>query len=162
MVDPKEIVSAAVEFEKFGAEYYLRFRDLVSEKEAKALMSSLASDEKEHAALLSRKLVALGGKSKAPDEKMVKKGLAEIFPERSAKGGIGVKDAISAIKLGIKTEERSIKFYSKNASVAGPGLKEVFSRLERMEREHLRLLQENLHYLESDGSWFVYVPILEG
>lgn len=162
MVDPKEIVSAAVEFEKFGAQYYLRFKDLVSEKEAKALMSGLAADEKEHAALLMRKLTALGGKTKAPDKKMIEKGLAEIFPEGAAKKGIDVKDAISAIKLGIKTEERSIKFYSKNAAVAGPGLKEVFKRLEVMEREHLRLLQENLHYLESDGSWFGYVPILEG
>jgi len=45
MVDAKDIISVAVEFENFGAEYYLRFRDLVADNEAKALMKSLASDE---------------------------------------------------------------------------------------------------------------------
>ena len=162
MADAKDIISKAIEFEKFGAEYYLRFRDLVTEKEAKALMSGLASDEKEHAAILNRELQALGGKAKVPNKKEVEKGLAEIFPDRAKKGKLGVNDSISAIKLGVRTEERSIEFYSKNAATAGPGMKEVFSRLERMEREHLRLLQENLHYLQNDGSWFGYVPILEG
>lgn len=162
MADAKDIISAAVEFEKFGAEYYLRFKDLVTEKEAKALMSSLASDEQEHGAILMRELQALGGKLKVPSKKEMEKGLAEIFPDRAGKGKLGVKDSISAIKLGIKTEERSIKFYAENAAKAGPGMKEVFSRLEGMEREHLKLLQENLHYLENDGSWFGYVPILEG
>ena len=162
MADAKKIISTAIEFEKFGAEYYLRFKDLVEEKEAKALMGGLASDEKEHAAVLTRELQALGGKAKAPTKKEVEEGLAKIFPEGARKGKLAVKDSISAIKLGIRTEERSVEFYSKNASAAGPGVKEVFSRLERMEREHLRLLQENLRYLEDDGSWFGYVPILEG
>ncbi|MCU0860667.1 MAG: ferritin family protein [Thermoplasmata archaeon] len=162
MADAKKIISAAVEFEKFGAEYYLRFKELVDDKEAKALMGSLASDETEHAAILTRQLQVLGGKSKAPSKKEVEKGLAKIFPEGAKKGRLTVKDSISAIRLGIRTEERSIEYYSGNAAAAGPGVKEVFARLERMEREHLRLLQENLHYLENDGSWFGYVPILEG
>lgn len=162
MGDAKEVVSAAVEFERFGAEYYLRFRDLVDEKEAKALMSSLASDEQEHAAILTRQLQALGGASKEASREDIERGLAEIFPERPGVARLSVNDSISAIKMGIKTEERSIEFYSRNAAEAGPGVKEVFERLEKMEREHLRLLHENLHYLESDGSWFGYVPILEG
>jgi rubrerythrin len=162
MVDAKEIIAAAIEFEKFGAEYYLKFEDLVSEKEAKVLMKSLAADENEHAAILTRKLQALGGAVKEPSKEQVEKGLAEIFPERATKGHIDIKDSISAIKLGIKTEERSIEFYSKQGAEADPGVKEVFDRLEKMERGHLRLLQENLHYLETDGSWFGYVPILEG
>lgn len=162
MTDIKETISVAVEFEEFGAEYYLRFRDLVQDKEAKVLMSSLASDEKEHAAILTRELQALGGGAPVADPEKVKKGLAEIFPVGAEDGHLAVKDSISAIKLGIKTEEKSIEFYSKSGAVAGPGLKEVFSRLEVMEREHLRMLQDNLHYLENDGSWFGYVPILEG
>lgn len=162
MGDVKEVISTAVEFERFGAKYYLRFRDLVDEKEAKALMSSLAADEEEHAAILTRQLQALGGTSEDVDSKDIEAGLAEIFPDRPGVTKLSVNDSISAIKLGIRTEERSIEFYSRNAAEAGPSVKEVFERLEKMEREHLRLLQENLHYLESDGSWFGYVPILEG
>lgn len=162
MADAKEIIAAAVEFEKFGAEYYLRFKDLVEEKEAKALMAGLAADEREHAAVLTRELQALGGKTKAASRKEVEKGLAEIFPRKAKKGKLGVWDSISTIEAGIRTEERSIAFYSKNAAAAGPRAKDVFAKLESMEREHLRLLQENLRYLKNDGSWFGYVPILEG
>ncbi len=162
MADPKKIIATAVEFEKFGAKYYRRFKDLVDDKEAKALMASLAADEEEHAAILTRELQALGGKAKAPSKKDVEKGLAEIFPKKAKGAKLGVKDSISAVEAGIGTEERSIKFYSKNASAAGAGAKEVFAKLEAMEREHLRLLRENLRYLRDDGSWFGYVPILEG
>lgn len=162
MTDIKETISAAIQFEEFGAEYYLRFKDLVADKEAKVLMGSLASDEKEHAAMLTRELQALGGSAPAARPEEVRKGLAEMFPDGVGEGHLGASDAISAIKLGIRTEERSVEFYSKSGAAAGPGLKEVFGRLERMEREHLRMLQDNLHYLESDGSWFGYVPILEG
>ena len=162
MADAKEIISVAVEFEKFGAEYYLRFRDLVADSEAKALMKSLASDEEGHAAVLTRELQALGGTAKSPDRKEVDKGLAEVFPEKVRMGELSIEDSISAIKLGIRTEERSIDYYAKNAAAAGPGLTDIFSKLESMEREHLRILQENLRYLEDDGSWFGYVPILEG
>ncbi|MDQ1372393.1 MAG: Ferritin family protein [Candidatus Thermoplasmatota archaeon] len=162
MADAKEVIATAVEFEKFGAEYYRRFRDLLEEKEAKALMASLASDEDEHAAVLTRELQALGGKAKAASGKRTEKGLAEIFPRKAKKGGLGVEDSISAIELGIGTEERSIEYYSRNAAAAGPGAKDIFARLEGMEREHLRLLQENLRQLRDQGSWLGYVPILEG
>lgn len=159
MADAKGVIANAIEFEKFGAEYYLRFRDLVDDKEAKALMTSLAADEQEHAAVLTSELQALGGAPRAASREEVEKGLAEIFPQG---GKLDVKDSISAIEVGIKTEESSIEFYSRNASAAGPSVKDIFAKLEGMEREHLRLLQENLRYLKDDGSWFGYVPILEG
>jgi rubrerythrin len=92
---------------------------------------------------------------------MVKKGLVEIFPEKIGKNSIATKDAISAIKLGMRTEERSIEFYSKNAAVAGASLKDIFGRLEKMERGHLELLTENLRFLEDDGVWYGYVPFLD-
>ncbi len=162
MGDMREVVAAAIEFERFGIEYYMRFHDLVSDKEAKSLMKSLASDEREHAAILSRELQVLGGPHKESSKEDVEKGLAEIFPHDPIDGDLGIKDAVSAIKLGMKTEERSIEFYSKNASAATAGLKEIFHKLENMEREHLRILQENLEHLENSGAWYGYVPILEG
>ncbi|MCJ7561564.1 MAG: ferritin family protein, partial [Thermoplasmata archaeon] len=160
--DMKEVIAAAIEFERFGAEYYMRFHDLVNDKEAKSLMKSLASDESEHAAILSRELQVLGGSHKKSSKEEVEKGLAEIFPNDTREGDLGIKDAVSAIKLGMKTEERSIEFYSKNASIAAVGLKDIFLKLESMEREHLRILQENLEQLENSGAWYGYVPILEG
>jgi rubrerythrin len=161
MADVKEILAAAIEFERFGAEYYKKFHEVVGDEKAKPLMKGLAEDEKEHAKILEAELSKLGGKLKAPSKESVEKGLLEIFPEKVKKNAIVTKDAISAIKLGMRTEQRSIDYYSKNAVAAGPRLKDIFVKLEKMERGHLELLQENLKYLEDDGSWYGYVPFLD-
>ena len=161
MAKVNEILSAAIEFERFGAEYYKRFHELVGDEKAKPLMKGLAEDEKEHARILETELSKLGTKMKAPSKESVEAGLREIFPEKVKKNALVTKDAISAIKLGIRTEERSIDYYSKNGAAAGPKLKGIFDKLEKMERGHLELLQENLKYLEDDGSWYGYVPFLD-
>ena len=71
-------------------------------------------------------------------------------------------DAISAIKLGIETEQRSIDFYTEQAKTTEGKLKDTFTMLAKMERGHLELLKENLEHLQDDGVWYGYVPILEG
>jgi rubrerythrin len=159
--DIKEILATAIEFERFGVEYYATFMGLVKDEKAKPLMSGLSKDEREHETILENELKKLGGKPKKPSKEMIEKGLAEIFPEKIKKGSIATKDAISALKLGIRTEERSIEFYSKYGAVAGPRLKEIFDKLEKMERGHKELLEENLRYLKDDGVWYGYVPLLD-
>ncbi len=161
MADLKEILATAVEFERFGAEYYERFMELVSDEKAKPMMKSLSEDERDHARILEKELERAGGRSKAAPRSVLENGLAEIFPEKVRKDSIATKDAIAAIKLGIRTEERSIEFYSKNASSGDRKLKETFAMLEKMERGHKELLEENLRYLQEDGSWYGYVPILD-
>jgi rubrerythrin len=161
MPSVKEIIATAVEFERFGSEYYGKLMELVGDKKAKLLMKSLAEDEKEHAAILEKELGRRGGKSKPPSKEMVWKGLKEIFPERIHRNSIAVKDAIEAIELGIRTEKRSIMFYSKNSNTKEKGLNRVFKRLEKMELAHLALLEENLLYLQDDGVWYGYVPLLD-
>jgi rubrerythrin len=162
MADTKEIISTAIEFEHYGHEYYIRFQELLADSNAKALMKSLGEDEKEHAEILTRQLRELGGEAKKPSTEMLAKGMAEIFPERMKKNSIATKDAISAIKLGMRTEQRSIDFYSKHARGAPHDLKEIFEKLEKMERGHLSMLEDNLRNLEDEGVWTGYVPILEG
>lgn len=161
MVNTKDILATAIEFEKFGVEYYLRFWDLVSDEKAKPLMKGLADDEREHASILERQLKALGGKAKSASKEDVERGLKEIFPEVPRKGSIATRDAIAALKLGIRTEERSIDFYSKNAGKSGPDLKKIFDKLAKMEIGHRELLAENLKFLEDDGTWYGYVPLLD-
>lgn len=161
MANVKDILATAIEFEKFGVEYYTRFEDMVADEKAKPLMKGLADDEREHANILEKELSALGGKPRAPSKADLEKGLNEIFPEATKKGSIATRDAISALKLGIRTEERSIDFYTKNAGVAGPDLKKIFDKLAKMEKGHRELLVENLRFLEDDGSWYGYVPFLD-
>ncbi|MBN1678365.1 MAG: hypothetical protein JW880_07495, partial [Candidatus Thermoplasmatota archaeon] len=112
--------------------------------------------------MLEIELSNLGGKLKPPSDRELKKSLKQVFPERIHKNSIHAKDAISAIKLGILTEKRSIEFYTKHAAKANPKMKKIFSKLIRMEIMHLGLLEQNLLFLEEDGSWYGYVPILDG
>ena len=161
MADVKEILASAIEFERFGVEYYRKFHELVGDEKAKPLMKGLSDDEKEHARILEEELKKLGGKAPVPAKETLERGLAEIFPEKLRKNSIAAKDAISALKLGVRTEQRSIDFYSKNATVGGARLKEIFQKLEKMERGHKELLEENLRFLEDDGVWYGYVPFLD-
>ena len=163
MTSAGEVIAAAIEFERFGKEFYMRFHDLVGDPKAKALMKGLAHDEQEHALLLAKELEALGeAASSEPSKEVVEKGLEKIFPHSTLKDSIQTKDAISAIKLGMDTERRSIDFYSQHAISATGSLKTVFEDLVKMERNHLALLEENLEHLQQDGVWYGYVPILEG
>ncbi|OGS42262.1 MAG: hypothetical protein A3K67_00900 [Euryarchaeota archaeon RBG_16_62_10] len=161
MADVRETLATAIELERFGSEYYHKFMELVADPKAKLLMKSLAHDEREHMHILRIELTNLGGKPKAPSEELVRKSLKEVFPERIHKNSIATKDAVSAIKLGIRTEKRSIEFYSKNAATARPKLKKIFTKLAKMEIVHLGLLEENLEYLQDDGAWYGYLPILD-
>ncbi len=156
-----ETIATAVEFERFGSEYYNKLMELVGDKKAKLLMKSLAEDEREHAAILEKELRKRGGVAKAPSKAAVRRGVEEIFPESIRKDHIATKDAIEAIKLGIRTEKRSIMFYSKNSKTKEKDLNRVFKRLEKMELGHLALLEENLLYLQDDGVWYGYVPLLD-
>jgi rubrerythrin len=162
MADAKDILATAIEMEHFGSEYYSKFKDLVASEKAKTLLRSLAADEKDHAHILEIELSNLGGKLKPPGKEKLKKSLKQVFPERIHKNSIHAKDAISAIKLGILTERRSIEFYTKHAARASPKMRKIFAKLVRMEIVHLGLLEENLQFLEDDGSWYGYLPILEG
>jgi rubrerythrin len=158
-----DVIAAAIEFERFGKEFYMRFHELVNDPKAKALMRGLANDEQEHATLLTMMLENLGETvSSEPSRGVIESGLEKIFPHKTLKHSIETNDAISAIKLGIDTEKRSIDFYSQHAQSTTGKLKEVFEDLERMEKTHLALLEENLEHLQMDGVWYGYVPILEG
>jgi len=161
MVDAKEILAAAIEMEHFGSEYYTKFKDLVANERAKQLLRHLASDEKDHAHILEIELVNLGGQLKRPAGNRLKKNIDKVFPEQIRKNSIVARDAISAVMLGIRTEKRSIDFYTESAAKANPKLRKMFLKLVNMEIVHLGLLEENLHCLHEDGSWYGYLPILD-
>ncbi len=161
MVDAKQVLAAAIEFERFGVEYYARFNKLVADDKGKALMKSLSNDEKDHAEILQKELKGLGGSAVKAPKDMLEKGLAQIFPRNATKDSISVEDAVAAIKIGIETEQKSIDYYGTNAKTADPKLRDIFEKLMKMEEGHKELLEENLRSLQDDGVWYGYVPILD-
>ena len=64
-----------------------------------------------------------------------------------------------ALKLGIKTEERSIELYSNSAQETGiRSSKDLFLTLVDFEKEHKKILEDALYYLGQEGSWYGYSP----
>lgn len=169
MEEEVKILQKAMGIEEFGFYYYKKLEKAVDNQEGKALLVFLANAEKEHRETLELMLGEFGEKPKSePMEKLVDNiimnpGIQRIFKDLMEKKKISNVDAVEAVKLGIDVEKKSIAFYSKNAqSVVKPEMAELFSNLTKMEEGHLKILEENLRNLQSEGSWYGYVPILEG
>ncbi len=154
-----DILKEAISIEIYGMEYYSKFSELVSDENAKSIFRGLERDEGEHRELLEREYKNLSGKS--PDVKVLdeenRKKARRIFPESIEPMDItGTKDVL---RLGIRTEERSINFYSNNAQkIDNKSSKDMFLKLVDFEEGHKETLEDALYYLEQEGSWYGYSP----
>ena len=87
----------------------------------------------------------------------------KVFPFMERNVCLTVKEEIQALEVGIDVEKRSIQMYDEAAeSASEPGVKARLKQLSGIENGHLQLLQENVHMLKLEGSWYGYSPILEG
>ncbi len=153
------ILKEAISIEIYGKEYYSIFSDLVEDENAKSLFKGLSRDEGEHRQLLEKQFLKITGKSfdiSTVDEVNRKKAKS-IFPESLEP--LGIQETKDILRLGIRTEERSIELYSKSAdNTSNKSSKDLFSRLVLFEREHKKTLEDALYYLDQEGSWYGYSP----
>jgi rubrerythrin len=164
-----EILQRAIDIEVFGNHYYNKLTSSVEEKEGKALLTFLANAEEEHKERLEKMLNQYGGQAiKTEIDSLIAnilmdEGVERIFKDLMEKGKLEKIDAIEATKLGMDVEAKSIKFYEENAQKSPEAdLKDLFTELTSIEKEHFDLLKENLRTLKDEGIWYGYVPILEG
>ncbi len=169
MEEEVKILQKAIGLEEFGFYFYKKLEKAVENQEGKSLLIFLANAEKEHIEILENMLGEYGVKSESePMEKLVENiimnpSIQRVFKDLMEKKKINDADAVEAVKLGIDVEKKSIEFYSRSAqSVVKPKMVELFSNLTEMEEGHLKILEENLRNLQSEGMWYGYVPILEG
>ena len=159
-----DILKEAISIEIYGIEFYSIFSDLVEEENAKSLFRGLMRDEGEHRVYLEKEYKRLSGKT--PDIKTLDKENSEkarqIFPESMEP--LGIEETKDILKLGIRTEERSIELYSNSAKRTDVGTsRELFLKLVGFEEQHKIFLEEALYYYEQGGSWYGYSPpTLEG
>ena len=154
-----DILKEAISIEIYGKEYYLIFSDLVDDVNAKSLFRGLARDEGEHRELLEKQFLMISGKSFDISEvdEMNREKAKRIFPESLEP--LGIQETKDILKLGIRTEERSIELYSKSVEKTdNKSSKDLFSRLVLFETEHKKTLKDALYYLDQDGSWYGYSP----
>jgi len=154
-----DILKEAISIEIYGKEYYSIFSELVEDENAKAIFRGLSRDEGEHRELLEKQFLKISGKPfniTVVDEKNREKARL-IFPESLEP--LNIEETKDILKLGIRTEERSIDLYSASiGKTDNKSSKDLFSRLVHFEEEHKRILVDALYYLDQEGSWYGYSP----
>ena len=158
------ILKEAISIEIYGREYYSRFSELIEDENARSIFRGLSRDEEEHMMLLETEFKKISGKPfdvKDVNETNREKARS-IFPESDKTLSAG--ETRDALKLGIRTEERSIELYSKGAKQTEIGSsKDLFLKLAHIEGKHKEMLEDAMYYLDQGGSWYGYSPpTLEG
>jgi rubrerythrin len=157
--DLLDILKEAISIEIYGREYYSIFGELVEDEDAKSIFRGLSRDEGEHRELLEKQFLMVSGEPfdiGEVDEKNREKA-KRIFPESLEP--LGIEETKDILKLGIRTEERSIDLYSTSIDKTNnKSSKDLFLRLVHFEGEHKKTLEEALYYLDQEGSWYGYSP----
>ena len=159
-----DVFKEAISIEIYGMEYYSIFGELVADENAKSLFKGLARDEGEHRVHLEKEYKKLSGKpfDIKPLDKENSEKARQIFPESMEP--LGIEETKDILKLGIRTEDKSIQLYSSSAKRMDAGTsRELFLKLVGFEEQHKIFLEEALYYYEQGGSWYGYSPpTLEG
>lgn len=161
------LLAAAIRVETFGREFYQRLSDCIRDKEGKLILRGLSRDEKEHRLWLARQVDRIfPGKDVStirPDPSYADVVPAKAFPDLSEGSCLSPKDEIAAVEMAIGVEKASVRMYEEVARLTNDmELKMLMQRLVQWEREHQRVLEDNLEYLKRGGSWYGYTPILDG
>ena len=131
------VLKSAIELERYGHEYYKEIKRLVDDEKGKALLTFLANAELEHKEMIENELRQRDNAESAEIECM-RKGKEEMFPRFI-----------------------EIEFYMNNKeNIDDEEIKKLFEKLANFEREHLRILEDNLHSLINKGHYYGYTPIL--
>ena len=154
-----DILKEAISIEIYGQEYYSIFSDIVEEENAKSIFRRLSRDEGDHKHLLEKEYRQISGKpieEGVMDEKN-REQARRVFPESLEP--MTITETQEALKIGIRTEERSIELYSKGAQRTDiRSSKDLFLKLVIFEKGHKEILEAALYHLGQEGSWYGYSP----
>jgi len=158
-----DIFKEAISIEIYGMEYYSIFSELIEDENAKLLLRGLSRDEGEHREYLETEYKKLSGKTidvRTLDTQSREKARS-VFPESMEP--LGIEETKDILRLGIRTEEKSIELYSNSAKRTDGDTSKLFFQLARFEEQHKIFLEEALYYYDQGGSWYGYSPpTLEG
>jgi len=149
-------LSAGMELEKRGIEFYSGAAEKVESAEGRQTLRFLANEEKEHLKLikeLKKSLEEKRAEEHAMEHWRESRG-SRIFPELESyltKVKAGREDR-AILEEAAEIERRSIKFYEK-AGRDAKRYREVFTTLVREEKGHLQLVEQMMSYMVLHGYW---------
>ena len=160
-----EAVSIAIQMERSGHKFYTEVTALTEDENGKQMFTRLANDELAHIYWLFtvRQSLIKTGQFGDVDQLVGHRVLMEevdpdledqvVFPLRTR--GLEITSEtreLDALEMGIQAEKDAIAFYEDAAERAlDPAGRSLFKRLAVWEDEHLRLLEAEHDYLESNG-----------
>jgi rubrerythrin len=161
------ILKTALRIEDFGIDFYSKMSECVAEAKGAALLRSLASDEREHKAILERQLADISRSFDISKAEPLGEYLgilpANAFVPPPDGACLLLEDEISALQKGITVEINSMRMYQDAISkVQDQKVRSTLQELAEWEGRHREILEENLRQLRLEGAWYGYGPILEG
>lgn len=150
-----DILKEAIAIEIYGKEYYSIFAEVVEDENAKSMFVRLAKEEEKHREIVEKEYRKLAGKpieiSVLDEESRARC----VFPESLE--AMSITETKDVLRLGVRTEERSIEVYSMGAQEnRDSSSKELFLKLVQFEEGHKQTLEDALYYLEQEGTWYGY------
>jgi len=158
MDDAKNILKTGIDIERNGLIKYLDFAVMTKDETGKNMFIKLARDEFSHMETLDNQLKNLMCGNiwvcedipKSVIEKLAPK-LRDIDKIKSADG----TDELSALKIALDMEKRSISFYSDGKKkIKNAEAEKIFDRIIEMEESHYDLIQAEIDHIETTGFWF--------
>jgi rubrerythrin len=153
-------IELAIKNETSEMEYYLNEWKRSTNPVAKALFSTLATDEQEHMTRLRNlheKLVSSGA---WPEDVAIEvagtniKKVLEAVPRQYGSDQDHDDDDLAALRKGVDFEANGAKFYTDLAATCkNPQEVKFFRFLAGIEREHMLSIQDSLLFLEDPQSW---------
>lgn len=151
-------LTMAIRVEQNGYRFYRRAAEETDDPRGKELFLSLADDEVAHESILKTRLAALERRGtwkrvaddEWPDESPFA-GDEPIFSrERIEEGVHDYTSELSALRMAYLIEKNAVEFYTKAArETEDPVGKAMFQDLADWEREHQRVLEQEVTFLSS-------------
>ena len=150
-------LSAAVQLERDGREFYLKVATQASNQLAGRMFESLADDELRHIEWLEDLSPGVED-ARAANESLYRRlmGIFADAPTEMRDGAALAADDVEAIDVAIGVEDKSVAAYAewgeKGPTAAIRKLGEVVAGRERF---HRQLLENAKEYLQHPGDWFM-------
>jgi len=143
----RDLIDIAVQIEQDGAVFYENLSQQAANESARAIFLKLADDERKHREIFLDMRESESGRDKAPADSEIELVIQEIersgiLPE-SSPNKIQKIHPLNAIKLGIKAEKRTVKFYRHlSGKLKNPSSRKMLKRLIDEEKRHVVQLTE--------------------
>lgn len=150
-------IEMAIKMEQDAVDFYTKCAGKTNNPVGKKMFLSIVEDEKYHIACAIK---VTQGQEFKPAETTPLQDMKMIFEqnkEAMLQQVSSTTDELEALKMAMKMEEETIKFYQKAAAQAAePAEKAFFECLIKDEEEHFAIFQNTYSFLSDSGNWFMW------